>query len=228
VRERHIQLHSRRPGEQAALGRLGADGAIRHAAGDDHLGLITDNASQSKIDWFLQRAVDDHVRYDPGTGSADATVKITLTNDAPATGEPAYVLGGEVAPPGWSRQIVQLYTPLDLAAATVDGRPPPAESVRSLGAKGNWAHEFDVAIPPKSTLTIDLHLTGHLAPDRDGRLALDLDRQSAVHPDDVTVTVEVAGRWRITGGSLNVRGSRASTTRELDQNVQLLTEIARK
>ncbi len=71
VRGRHIQLHSRRAEEQAALGRLGADGAVRYAGGD-HLGLVTDNASQSKIDWFLRRAVDYHLRYDPGSGRAEA------------------------------------------------------------------------------------------------------------------------------------------------------------
>jgi hypothetical protein len=228
VRGRHIQLHSRRAGEQAALGRLGADGAIRHTAGGDHLGLVTDNASESKIDWYLQRAVDYHLRYDPGSGAADATVKVTLTNDAPASGEPAYVLGGEVAPPGWSRQIVQLYTPLDLASATVDGQPPPGGSVRSLGVPGNWAHEFDVAVPPKSAVTIGLHLTGRLAAGRSGRLALDLDRQSAVHSDRITVTIDVVGGWRITGGNLKGRPTTAATTVELDRNGQLLTEMTRK
>ncbi|HKN40892.1 MAG TPA: DUF4012 domain-containing protein [Acidimicrobiia bacterium] len=226
VRGRHIQLHSRRAEEQAALGRLGADGAIRHGGGD-HLGLVTDNASQSKIDWFLRRSVDYHLRYNPGSGSADATVTVTLTNDAPPSGEPAYVLGGEVAPPGYSRQIVQVYTPLDLVSATVDGRPPPTASVRSLGGRGNWAHELDVAVPPRSAIAIEFHLTGHLvAPG--GRLMLDLARQSAVRADHVTVTVDVAGGWRVTGGSLNGPGTTAMTTRELDQNVQLLTEIARK
>ncbi len=85
VRGRHIQLHSRRTEEQAALGRFGADGAPPRS-GTDHLGLVTDNASQSKIDWFLRRAVDYHLRFNPGSGSAEATVKVTLTNDAPAIG----------------------------------------------------------------------------------------------------------------------------------------------
>ena len=137
------------------------------------------------------------------------------------------MLGGAVAPPGYSRQIVHLYTPLDLVSATVDGRPPPPASLRSLGARGNWAHELDVAVPPKSSLTIELHLTGRLAAPG-GRLTLDLARQSAVRADHVTVTVDVAGGWRVTGGSLNGPGTTAMTTRELDQNVQLLTEIARK
>ena len=88
---------------------------------------------------------------------------MTLTNDAPASGLPAYVLGGQVVPPGFSRQIVQVYTPLDLVTATVDGRPPPAGALRSLGRSGNWAHELDVAVPPKSAMTIELRLAGRLA-----------------------------------------------------------------
>ncbi len=161
VRGRHIQLHSRRAEEQATLGRLGADGAGRHAGGD-HLGLVTDNASQSKIDWFLRRAVNYHLRYDPEAATAEATVKVTLTNEAPASGLPAYVLGGQVVPSGFSRQIVQIYTPLDLVTATVDGRPPAASGQRSLGRSGNWAHELDVAVPPRSVMTIELRLAGDL------------------------------------------------------------------
>jgi hypothetical protein len=226
VRGRHIQIHSRRPEEQAALGRLGADGAVRHSGGD-HLGLVTDNGSESKIDWFLRRAVDYHVRYDPGSGSAEATVRVTLTNDAPPSGEPAYVLGGQVAPPGYSRQIVQIYTPLDLKAAMVDGRPPPAAALRSLGRPGNWAHELDVAVPPKSAMTIELRLTGRVV-GQPGRWVLDLDRQSAVHPDDVTVTLDVTSGWRITAGGLNGRGQTGTAKLELDRNVQLMTEMTRK
>jgi hypothetical protein len=226
VRGRHIQFHSRRGEEEAALGRLGADGAVRHFGGD-HLGLVTDNASQSKIDWFLRRAVDYHLRYDPPSGSADATVTVRLTNDAPASGEPAYVLGGDVAPPGWSRQIVQLYTPLDLVTATVDGRPPPAGSLRSLGERTNWAHELDVAVPPKSTLTIELHLSGRLLL-RQGRLTLDVDRQAAVQPDHVAVTVELTPGWRATGGSLNGRTTTLTTSTELVRNEQFWGDIARK
>jgi hypothetical protein len=226
VQGRHIQLHSRRPEEQAALGRLGADGALRHSDGD-HLGLVTDNGSESKIDWFLRRAVDYHVRYDPGSGSAEATVRVTLINDAPPSGEPPYVLGGVVAPPGYSRQIVQVYTPFELAAATVDGRPPPAAALRSLGHPGNWAHELDVAVPPKSTTMIEFRLTGRLA-GRQGRWSLDVGRQAAVHPDDITVTLDVTGGWRIIGGTLKGRGQTATTTLELDRNERLLTEMTRK
>jgi hypothetical protein len=227
VRGRHIQFHSRRPEEQAALGRLGADGAVHHSGGD-HLGLVTDNASESKADWFLRRAVDYRVRYDPGTGSAEATVIVTLKNDAPPSGLPPYVLGGRLTPPGHNRQIVQVYSPLDLSAATVDGRPPPPAAQRSLGRPGNWAHELDVVIPARSSATIELRLAGQLAPRR--RWSLDLDRQPAAHPDDVTVTLDLPAGWSIdtTGGGLTGRGRTASARLGLDRNRQVWGDISRK
>jgi hypothetical protein len=227
IHGRHIQLHSRRQEEQAGLERLGAAGAIRYSGGD-HLALVTDNASQSKIDWFLRRAVDYHLRYDPGSGSAEASVKVILSNDAPGSGLPAYVLGGQVVPVGVSRQIVQIYTPFDLVAATVDGRPA-ASGFRSLGRPGNWAHELDVAVPPKSALTIELRLTGRLTAVPDA-WSLDLGRQSAIRPDDVTVTVDVAEGWSITNttGGLTGRGKTASARVNLDRDVHLGAEMRRR
>jgi hypothetical protein len=228
VSGRHIQLHSRRAQEQAALGRLGADGSVRRSGGD-HLALVTDNGSQSKVDWFLRRAVDYHLRYDPGPGSAEATVRVTLTNDAPPSGLPPYVLGGQIVPPGFSRQIVQLYTPLVLMAATVDGRPPPSAALRSLGRSGNWAHELDVAVPPRSAMTIELRLAGRLT-GPPGRWTLDVGRQSAVRPDDVTVTLDVADGWSIgtTTGGLTGQGQTASARLNLDRDVHLGAEMRRR
>ena len=227
VRGRHIQLHSRRAEEQGALGRLNADGALRFSGGD-HLSLVTDNGSQSKVDWFLRRALDYQVRYDPGSGSAEGTVKVTLTNDAPPSGLPPYVLGGQVTPPGFSRQVVQIYTPLDLVAATVDGRAPPSAALRSLGRSGNWAHELDVAIPPKSAMTIELRLAGRLG-EPHGRWTLDLGHQAAVRPDDVTFTLDVADEWRLhRAAGLTVQGNTARTKLELDRDAHLGADMRRR
>ena len=228
VRGRHIQLHSRRPEEQARLARLGADGTLRRS-GADHLRLVTDNASESKIDWFLRRAVDYRLGLDPGTGDADATVTVTLTNDAPPSGLPAYVLGGLVVPPGFSRQIVQLYTPFDLVGVTVDGRQPPPSVLRSLGRGGNWAHEFDVVVPPKSVTKIEVRLAGRLVVPG-GRWTLDLGRQAAAHPDDVTVTLDVAEPWQIVSavGGLTRRGRTATGRFALDRDAQVLVDLRQR
>jgi hypothetical protein len=228
VRGRHIQLHSRRPVEQAALERLGAAGAIRYSGGD-HLALVTDNASQSKIDWFLHRMVDYRVRYNPGSGASEATATVTLTNDAPASGLPAYVLGGPVAPPGFSRQIVQLYTPFDLASVTVDGRPPPAAAIRSLGRPGNWAHEVDIAVPPKSAMKIEFRLAGRLTGPAD-LWTFDLGHQPTVRADDVTVTLELAGGWRVdsAAGGMKREGPKATARLQIERDAQLRAVLRRR
>jgi hypothetical protein len=228
VQGRHIQLHSRRPDEQAALERLGAAGVPGHSGGD-HLSLVTDNASQSKIDWFLHRAVDYRVRYDPASGLSEATALVTLTNDAPATGLPPYVIGGGVAPPGVSRQIVQLYTPLDLISLTVDGNTPSAGAVRAIGRSGNWAHEVDVAVPPKSTVRIEFRLRGSVVGPR-GPWTLDIGHQPAVRPDDFTVTLETAGDWRIdsTGGGLSASGSTGSARMQIARDARIRARMRRR
>jgi hypothetical protein len=228
VRGRHIQLHSRRPEEQATLGRLGADGALRDD-GVDHLALVTNNASENKADWFLRRAVNYQLRYDPGSGAAEATVTVTLTNDAPSSGLPAYVIGGPVTPPGDNRQVVQIYTPLDVIDASVDGQPPPPRTARSLGRSGSWAHEVSVVVPARSSRSIEFRLTGHLT-GKPRRWTLDIGRQPAIHPDDLSVTFEVADGWRITGSGdgFKTRGRTATTRLELHQNVQLWVENSRR
>jgi hypothetical protein len=228
LKGRHIQLHSRRPDEQAVLSRLGAAGTVRFGEGD-HLRLVTNNGSESKVDWFLDRALDYRIRYDPASGAVEGTATVTLTNDAPASGLPAYVLGGQVVPPGFSRQIVQLYTPLEVSAITVDGRAPPASALRSLGRPGNWAHEIDVAIPPKSAVKLEFRLAGRFA-EPDAHWTLDLGRQAAVRPDDVSVTIEVPGAWGIgnPGGGLTGGGQTAAARLRLDRDRQLRAEMFRR
>jgi hypothetical protein len=86
-----------------------------------------------------------------------------------------------------------------------------------------------VVVPPKSSITIELHLAGRLAR-QPGRFTVDVGRQPAVHRDDVTVTFDVADGWRIhtTGGGLTGQGQTATARFELDRNVQLRAEITPK
>src|SRR4029079_13957539 len=124
---------------------------------------------------------------------------------------------------------VQIYTPLDLVAATVDGHAPSATGLRSLGRSGNWAHELDVAVPPKSSTIIELRLAGHLA-GPPGEWTLDVSQQPAVHPDDVTVTLDLADGWTIgeTIGECFGQGSSASAKLTLDRDAHLGAEMRRR
>src|SRR5690606_3174360 len=86
------------------LREAGLDGAMPDPAGDVlHLGHL--NGGASKIDMHLHRSVDYQVTID-AAGRLDATLEVELTNEAPAAGEPPYVIGNALdLPDGTSRSI---------------------------------------------------------------------------------------------------------------------------
>lgn len=132
IAEKHIQVASTNPGEEGALERLGVAGAMAPVQGD-FLGVVTQNASASKIDWFLRRAVDYRARFDPASGEVRSTVRISLQNMAPSSGLPDYVIGSDTRPPipkGANKLYLSVYSPLALTGARVDGRPAGLESER--------------------------------------------------------------------------------------------------
>jgi len=48
--------------------------------------VTTQNAGANKIDAYLHTSIADHVTFDPSTGAERSILRVTLTNDAPATG----------------------------------------------------------------------------------------------------------------------------------------------
>ncbi|HVM06438.1 MAG TPA: DUF4012 domain-containing protein [Acidimicrobiales bacterium] len=193
VAGKHILLHSTRPAEQRALSRLGAAGALQPVR-SDAFGLVTQNAGANKVDWFLRRSISYRARFDPTSGQMDAVADIHLENRAPASGLPAYVLGGPGAgpgPPGDNRVYLSVYTPLRARAATADGQVVPLEVGRERGRNVYSAY---VTVPPGATLAVRITLEGEVAP---GPYRLDILRQPMVEPDRVKVEV----RSRPTGSS---------------------------
>jgi hypothetical protein len=187
VAQKHILLFSGRAEEQAALSRLGVAGAMP-APDDDFLGLVTQNAGGNKIDWFLHRSMADDVRIDPATGDVDATVRITLRNDAPARGLSHSLIGNVITPPlpdGTNKLYLSLYTPWGMDGATLDGNPALLESERELGRN---VYSAFLTIAPGATTVLEVRLRGRRDPARSD-YGLTLFRHSAVAADDVTVHV---------------------------------------
>ena len=183
---RHLVAHSRRPREQALFERLGLTGALPPVAGDA-LALVTQNASGNKIDWFLRRHLTYRAEVDPATGAVTATATVRLRNLAPASGLPHYVIGGTGPNPtrrGENRMLLSLYTPLELEAAAVDGRPVALRSERELG---RFVHGTTLTIPPGGEVVVELRLRG--AVPTGGRYVLDVRAQPTVTPDEVVVDV---------------------------------------
>lgn len=197
VADKHVMVTATRGDEQAALVELGVSGAMARV-GDDFIGVVTQNASGNKIDWFLHRALDYRVEVDPASGDVSAVATVTLTNRSPVRGLPDYVIGSALRPPlptGINRTYVSLYSPWGVTGATLGGQPLGLESQQELG---RHVHSAYVDIPPGGSVVLEVHFAGTR---RRGAVPYDVvvHRQPVVHPDDVRVSVSAVGEWEVCG-----------------------------
>jgi hypothetical protein len=84
---RHFMAWSSKPAQQAAWQALGVDGALRA----DSLLVSVLNRGGNKLDQFMGVAAD--LSFAPKGADTEVTVKVTLTNNTPLSGEPAYIAG---------------------------------------------------------------------------------------------------------------------------------------
>lgn len=185
---RHLQIWMRRSAEQAQMLAIGVSGAVPAVAGDS-FGVVVNNATASKLEWYLHRSVEYLVDYDTVTGATTADATVVLRNDAdPASADPDYVIGNSVpditVPRGTSRLYVSVYSVLSLESWTVDGKPVDLrDTTTELARRVSSAW---VLIPSRSELTMRIRFRGTLPPDG---YQLGVFRQPLVHADQLRVGV---------------------------------------
>ena len=186
-----LLVWARRPQENALMRLIGVDGTLPALDGRDGLAVVTNNAVANKIDSFLERRVNYQASYDPATGRTTGTVTVTLTNTAPASGYPSYVIGSEFVdvPSGTNRTLLSVYTALAPVHATVDGVDTGLALTTELG----WnVVTFELDLGPGETITVVLDVDGVL--DDDG-YELVLRPQPMVTHDAVEVEVDGGTVW---------------------------------
>ena len=115
--ERRLLVWTDEPAEQDLLRRVGLLGDIPALDGRDGWSLTVDNGGNSKIDAYLHRAASYNSTTDEATGQTTGTLRVELTNAAPASGLPDYVIGNSRGlPVGTSQLYVRFYTPLELVS----------------------------------------------------------------------------------------------------------------
>ena len=185
----HLSVWLRSAEGQALVERLGADGAVPAVRGDG-LGVVTQNAGGGKIDVFMERTIRYDARVDAGTGGVTATAGIELRNEAPSSGEPAYLIGNLVdAPTGTNRTWLSVYSPLDLVGMTIDGQEVEVDAGRELG-RNVWSVFID--IPPGAEATVEVRMEGEVDLS-DGTYRWDLLPQTTVRPDRIEASVTFLG-----------------------------------
>jgi hypothetical protein len=161
VSERRLLMWTADPEEQALLERVHMAGRIPPLDGADGWAVTVSNGGGNKIDSFLERRASYEPVTDPASGETTATLRVELTNTAPAEGYPPYVIGNQIgAPPGTSRLYVSFYSALGLESATLDG----ADAAFTTGAEEGWnVYRQSIDIPPGGTVSFELHLRGTVA-----------------------------------------------------------------
>jgi len=204
VKGRHLQIWMRGRSEQQYLSSIGLAGDVPVVNGDS-LGVVVNNGSGGKIEWFLQRSLTYDAVVDSATGTVASTATVTLSNNAPSVGLPDYIIEnlvpGEHLEKGTSRMYVSLYSPLALLGATVDGAALAMTSETELGRNvySGW-----VTIPSKGSVVVKVQLSGAIAAGKQ-RYRLDVFHQPLVSPDILKVTVRGAnGQAMVATSGLSV------------------------
>lgn len=192
---KHLMFHSAHAEEQAVIERLGAGGAMAPVDGGDFLQVVTQNTTETKIEWFWRRQVSYDVDYDPGSGEVAANLEVRLHNDAPPDGLPTYIIGGPretgaYPPAGHNRTWLSIYSPLELQGATLDGRPLVLSRERELERN---VYSAVLTVAPGGTAVVRLDLAGAIVAAPSYRLVV--GAQPQVTPDRLAVDVQAAPGW---------------------------------
>jgi hypothetical protein len=199
-----VMVYSSHPAEEAFLEQVGVAGAVPPVQSAS-LDVVTQNVAANKIDYFLHRSVGYRATITPdGSSTAQTAVELSvgLDNTAPSGGLPASLIGpyDQQFQPGEESTYLSIYTPLEFQSAELNGSPVSMSSARELG-RDVYSDFIDISSGKRATLTMSL--TGRVALLPGGWYRLDIPHQPVVNPDHVTVDIEVAPGWHITG----VRGA---------------------
>ncbi|MGH9212081.1 MAG: DUF4012 domain-containing protein [Acidimicrobiales bacterium] len=220
----HIQFTTFDESESFYFAGLGLSGLFSSGS-NDLVSLVTSNAAGNKIDYFLQRGLRYDATWDPSTGAVAGRITATLTNGAPASGLPDYVIGSDLdeIPIGTNRSFVSIYTPYDLDAARVNGAPVAVESGRELDRQ---VYSLFVDIPAGATFTIELDVSGSWTEDT---YALEVPRQPLANPDQIAVNLTVAGELPVAarGEGATIEGRIVRWTGPLTNTVHIEANLDR-
>jgi hypothetical protein len=185
--ERHLQVYSTDPQEQALLAELGAAGELPPT--EHPLQVTWFGASDSRAGYFAEKEIDYHAVLAPD-GWAEVTLTATLRNTAPP-GPPSILLG--VGSPQW---------PVGSYQAFVNAYLPPSARVLAISGGFLALEEHERGLPvvmgligaePGGSATFRVRYRVEATTPVPGgqRFALTVLPQPALRPDLVRVLVEL-------------------------------------
>lgn len=193
----------------------GLVGELPQQDGHDYLAVSHLNGGPNKLDAYLHRTVDYQAEVDPHTGQLDATVTITLRNDAPQ-GLSKYAAGNQHDYPlGTNRAFVVVHTPHDAVEWSGGSEHQLTRSWREFGLQ---RHEQVVIVPRGHSRTVMLQLRGSVNP---GDYHIDIGHQPLLHDDALTVSVEPT-----TGAFVRPASTASENSRDIQAEFNLKHDTA--
>jgi hypothetical protein len=181
----HLKLSVFDDRSESLLNETGLSGAWAPSPNADYVSMRTTDLLSNKIDTFIRRSVAVEVDHVPDSGAVHSTITVTLTNTAPSSGLPWYIIGNyEGLPGGTSRDGVAVYSPMGLESATLDGEP--VDMRRGRYAAGN-VYTLPVLLAPGESRRLSLTMKGTVPEGLP--YVLDLLPQPRADADNYSVTV---------------------------------------
>ncbi len=197
----HIQVYSADPVFQEGLSLAGVSGAFAMDGPGDFASVSINSRSGAKVDYYASRSVSYSVLLG-GEHEAIATTDLVLTNDAPPSGQPRYVIGPNVegAEPGDQISLVTFACPAscELADAERSGERISMRTGSELGL--TWYQDF-FTIPSGESASISVQTKqsgvweGNSSA---GSYRLTLLGQATIRPTDVTIQITSPAGTHIT------------------------------
>ena len=202
--ERRLLVYSAHPDEQALIAGTAVSGVVDDSPGP-YVGLAVDNASGSKIDYYLDRKVT-YVRACSSAPTVATSVTVVLRDGAPDHGLPEYVgyrldRGPQTSPAGrggdgsvLERVLVYLSVGAQVTSATLDGQPMQFTPGTDGSGTGRPVVTFPVQLESGQARSIVLDLTEPAVtavPPSGARAAVRLWVQPLVRTPITTVTAPV-------------------------------------
>jgi len=205
--EGHVLVYSRDAEFEAGIVRTGAGGALR-PEGADPFAVVENSAGGTKVDPYQDREISYRVELWPG-GAAQQTATIRLTNEAPASGLPRYVIGPRpgFAEAGEGVQLVSVYCGVDcrLQEARRDGTPVALWAGTELGL--SYFRDF-FGTPSGETSELEVRLyqpSAWQGGPTGGTYRLRFFNQTTLRPTRLSLEIHPPPGMRIVQASAGVR-----------------------
>jgi hypothetical protein len=201
----HLAVHTTDPTFESGLAATPVGGTFAAPDGD-FLSVVQNNGAGAKIDFYEDRSVSYAVHLEDG-GTAQTVASVELTNHAPTSGPPPYVIGpfpGVKAQAGENIPILNLYCApgCSLETSTRDGHPTRLRTGSELGHPF-FQDYFHVPSGATSSSTYRASLPDAWEGNTSGgSYRLTFANQVTIRPTHLSISVQVPPGMHVTGTSV--------------------------